>query len=125
VMQVLRDQIIHARLYPSLPDAVPVVAETGGVVIGDKMLQLGYVAKCSADEMKAIFGKPSGTPAQEKCNWGSSLSVTQPNARPVGTGRHTAGAAPKAGGSYGNAVAAAVADGPGLVRDANQLSCNQ
>jgi len=55
IIDVLRDRIVHARLYPAVPDAVPVVAEYDGVEIGSKMLQLGYISKCSPEVMKTLF----------------------------------------------------------------------
>jgi len=81
-MDVLRDQVVHARLYPAVQDAVPVVADTGGVVIGDKMLQLGYVIKCSSEEMKALFPD-----LQTKIIPAEKLAVE----RSAGVGRQTSG----------------------------------
>jgi len=115
VMDVLRDQIIHARLYSPLPDAVPVVAQTDGVVIGDKLLQLGYVVKCSADEMKSLFPSLQISHAHTGTRGaGRQTDDKQSKQRPAGVGNQISGEGLLAigrptGGLYGNTVAMATA----------------
>jgi len=107
IIDVLRDQIIHARLYPAVPDAVPVVADTGGVVIGDKMLQLGYVVRCSPEEMKTLFPELQNKiiPAMKLSDDTQPAAGKQWKQRPVGTGRQTSGEGRQTGSHCGNANA--------------------
>ena len=75
LLSVLRDQVIQTRLYHPLPDAVPVVAESGGVVVGDKMLQLGYFTRCSDDELTTIFPATQTTPDVAQTTHGATQAT--------------------------------------------------
>ena len=141
-MDVLRDQVIHAHLFPAVPDAVPVVANTGGVIIGDKMLQLGYVVRCSSEEMRTLFPELQNKiiPAVKLTNDAQSGAGQQLKQKPVGAERQASGAGRQTGGHYGNAggivppplmsvvtstAAGGEGDGHGLMRDASQHKhCN-
>ena len=130
VMDNLRDKVVHACLYPKVPDAVPVVAHFNGVNVGSKMQQLGYISKCSPEVMLTLFPdlQTKVIPAA-KLTGDVQSGAGQQWKKPVGAERQTSDSGQQAGfvplPLMSIVTTSAGGDVCGLMRDASQQDhCN-